>query len=159
MLHRTIIYLPLILTFITAGLSHAATSSVKVSAAVIRKNQCAFDTNISSMNLGVLDPERPVDKATSTSLILKCTGIDDRTNFVIGEDSSSVNDNLKGERQMRHETEDSSIPYKISVNNVTGEAQSDREHSIVVSVRVKGADYLNVYSGSYSDVVYVSISP
>lgn len=141
--------------FLSAGISYAATAAVNVSATVQRINQCAFNTNDSTLDLGVLDPESPNDRTITTSLIFKCAGSDDLTVFSINSDFEGAS----ADRKMRNSSIEAYIPYNLSMNKASGEVEMNMNQSLTVSINVKGADYREVYSGSYSDVVYISITP
>ena len=143
--------------FLSTGVSCAATAAVNVSATVLSINQCKFNTGESTLDLGVLDPESPIDRTLTTSMVFRCAGSDASTAFAINDDSDTV---LPSDRKMKHSTvPDASIPYEVSFNKIPGEAQRNVEQTVMVSVRIKGKDYRDVYSGGYSDVVYISISP
>lgn len=142
--------------FLSAGISYAATAAINVSATVLSINQCKFNTDDSTLDLGVLDPESPVDRTITTSLVFKCAGSDASIDFAINDDETVPYAN----RKMKHSTlPDSAIPYQFSINKTAGEAQRNVEQTVMVSVKIKGVDYRDVYSGGYSDIVYISISP
>lgn len=155
-----LIILPLLLFFLSTSVSYAATAAVKVSATVLKLNQCKFSTGDSALDLGVLDPESPLDRTITTSLIFKCAGSEATADFAINDDSGSLEMDPQAGRKMKHATmPDSSIPYEVSISKTGGEAQRNVDQSITISVKIKGEDYRNIYSGGYSDVVYISISP
>jgi hypothetical protein len=142
--------------FLPADISFASNATVDVSATVQRINQCKFNTNDSTLDLGVLDPESPIDRTITTSLIFKCAGSDDLAVFSI---SSDFEGSSGGGRKMRNSSIEAYIPYNLSMNNASGVVERNMDQSLTVSINVKGADYRELYSGSYSDVVYISITP
>lgn len=146
--------------FLSSGISYAATAAVNVSATVQHINQCKFNTSDSTLDLGVLDPKSPIDRTITTSLVFKCAGSDAATDFAISDDPDSLEASPHGDRKMKHSTmPDSSIPYEVSISKIGGEAQRNVEQSVMISVKIKGDDYRELYSGGYSDVVYISITP
>ena len=141
--------------FLPADISFASNATVDVSATVQRINQCKFNTNDSTLDLGILDPESPLDRTITTSLIFKCAGSDDLAVFSISSDFEGSS----GGRKMRNSSIEAYIPYNLSLNNASGAVERNMDQSLTISINVKGADYRELYSGSYSDVVYISITP
>lgn len=141
--------------FLQADISFASNATLDVSATVQRINQCKFNTNDSTLDLGVLDPESPVDRTITTSLLFKCAGSDDLTVFSISSDFGGPG----ADRKMRSSSIEAYIPYNLSLNKASGAVERNMDQSLTISINIKGADYGQVYSGSYSDVVYISITP
>lgn len=148
----------LIILLIGAGTAFASTATVDVSATVSKINNCKFNTGDSTLNLGVFDPNFQVDRTIKTSLIFKCSGSDDQAVFYINSDFGSFEAGSDIDRKMRHSSMlEAYIPYRLSVDKASGERGRDDDQYCTISIKVKGSDFSEVYSGSYSDVVYISI--
>lgn len=148
----------LIFLFIVADTASASNATVEVSATVSRINNCKFNTGDSTLNLGILDPNLHVDRAIKTSLIFKCSGSDEPAAFYLNSDLGSFKAGSDIDRKMNHSSMlEAFIPYSLSIDKSPGEGGRDEEQYCTISIKVKGSDYSEVYAGSYSDVVYISI--
>jgi len=152
--------------FLTASLSYAADSNVvSVTATVVSRGTCWFDSSTSALNFGNLDPSNPVDVNASTSVIFHC-----RRRFLffwlpvtffIGDDDGSYENGTNANR-MRHSTITTEyLPYSFNLNpdsgTVTGNPAINR--TLNISGTVSGVDYQDAAMGNYSDTVVVSIVP
>ncbi len=141
-----------------ADITFASNATVEVSATVSGINNCKFNTGDSTLNLGVLDPNFQIDRTIKTSLIFKCSGSDDPAVFFINSDFGSFEAGSDIDRKMSHSSMlEAYIPYRLSVDKASGERGRDEDQYCTISIKVKGSDFSEVYSGSYSDVVYISI--
>ncbi len=148
----------LIFLLIGAETAVASNATVEVSATVSGINNCKFNTGDSTLNLGVLDPNFQIDRTIKTSLIFKCSGSDDPAVFFINSDFGSFEAGSDIDRKMSHSSMlEAYIPYRLSVDKASGERGRDEDQYCTISIKVKGSDFSEVYSGSYSDVVYISI--
>lgn len=148
---------PIFLLFLlTVGISYETHNPENISATIVEKNQCIVNTGNSILGLGVLDPQTPADKVVSTSFRFKCPGPGFRIDFSTGD-----NVDLSGaERKMRHaDLPDSNLPYTFSVDRTESREGRGFDQVLNVSVKVKGESYRDLYAGSYSDVLYISVAP
>lgn len=149
-----------LLITITADVLFAYNATVDVSATVGIIKNCKFNTSDSLLSLGVLDPEVHVDRTLKTSFIFKCSGSDAPAVFFNVSDSGQFDPGVSIDRKMKHSSmQESYIPYKLSLEKISGVEERDIDQSLNILISVKGSDYRDVYSGAYSDVVYISVIP
>lgn len=145
---------------ITADTLFAYNATVDVSATVSIIKNCKFNTSDSLLSLGVLDPEIQVDRTLKTSFIFKCSGSDAPAVYFNVSDSGQFDSGVSIDRKMKHSyMEESYIPYKLSLEKVSGVEELNIDQSLNLLISVKGTDYRQVYSGVYSDVIYISVTP
>ncbi len=148
--------------FILTSLSYASdTSTVSVTATVISRGYCQFDTSTSALNFGNLDPSNPVDKNANTTIIFRCfRWFIFPVTFYIGDDDGlyETGPNLN---RMRHNTILTEyIPYSFNLNPTSGTIIGNwLPQPLTISGTVRGVDYENAAMGSYSDTVAISIVP
>lgn len=145
---------------ITADTLFAYNATVDVSATVSIIKNCKFNTSDSLLSLGVLDPEVQVDRTLKTSIIFKCSGSDAPAVYFNVSDSGQFDSGVSIDRKMKHSSiQESYIPYKLSLEKVSGVEELNIDQSLNLLISVKGTDYRQVYSGVYSDVIYISVTP
>lgn len=146
-------------SLLTAGLSHAAPVSISMTATVLSKSQCKFNTAASALNFGDLDPANPTDKTVFTTIIFRCNGSANPATFFISDDDGLYETGPNANR-MRHATITTEyLPYSITLNPVTDTVPRLTNQTLTVTGIVKGLDYQGIWAGGYSDTVIISINP
>lgn len=150
--------------FILNGLSYATdTNNVSVTATVISRGYCWFNTSTSSLNFGNLDPSNPVDVSVNTQIGFRCFRFFFRpVTFYIEDDHGLYETPLLNEPRMRHITfPDEFLPYAFTLDPRSGTVAGNPFvlHPLTITGTVRGADYQNAVVGSYSDTVTISIVP
>lgn len=142
------------------GLALAAGSgNIAVSATVLSKNQCKFNTAAATLNFGNLDPSNPIDVTASATFVFKCVGSDDPATFAMIDDDGLYETGLDANR-MRHATIGAAyLPYTLSLNPTSGTAPRNVNQNLTVTGTVTGANYQTAFAGSYTDTVVISINP
>ncbi len=150
--------------FILNGLGYATdTSNVSVTATVISRGYCWFNTSTSSLNFGNLDPSNPVDVSVNTQIGFRCFRFFNRpVTFYIEDDHGLYETPPVNEPRMRHVTlTNEFLPYAFTLNPRSGTVAGNPfvSYPITIMGTVKGTDYQNVAMGSYTDTVTITIIP
>jgi hypothetical protein len=146
--------------FMVAGIGYASDSNVvSVTATVLSKSQCKFNSKTSNLNFGNLDPANPIDKTTSTSITFRCGGSAPNATFSITDDDGLYETGPDANR-MRHTTITTEyLPYSLTLNPTSGTVPKNTDQTLTITGKVKGVDYQDALAGSYSDTVVISIAP
>jgi len=137
----------------------AGSGNMAISATVLSKNQCKFNTAAATLNFGNLDPSNPVDVTASATFVFKCVGSDDPATFAMIDDDGLYETGPNANR-MRHATDGAAyLPYGISLNPTSGSIPRNVNQNLTVTGTITGANYQTAIAGSYSDTVVISIAP
>jgi hypothetical protein len=144
----------------TASISYATGSStVSVTATVVSSGSCSFTSHTANLSFGNLDPSNPVDVTTTTSILFRCfRWFIFPVTFFIGDDDGLYETGSNAKR-MRHTTITTEyLPYGFTLNPQSGTVTGNwANHTSTITGTVRGVDYQNAATGSYSDSVVVSI--
>ena len=143
-----------------ASIGNAAGANVvTVSATVLSKSQCKFNSKTSTLNFGDLDPANPVDKTVSTSVTFRCGGSAPNATFSITDDDG-LYETGPDANQMRHTTITTEyLAYSLTLNPTSGTVPKNTDQTLTIMGTVRGVDYQDALAGSYSDTVVISITP
>ena len=144
-----------------ASLANAADSGVlTVSATVLSKGQCRFNSSTSALNFGSLDPANPIDKIATTTIIFRCQANGNALITFFVTDNDGLYKTGPDTPRMRHTTQTSEyLPYTLTYNPSSGSVPKVTDQNLTVSGTVRGNDYQDAYAGNYSDTVTLSINP
>jgi len=142
------------------GMSLASdTQMVAVTATVLSKSQCKFNSKTSTLNFGNLDPANPIDKTTSTSITFRCGGSAPNATFSITDDDGLYETDPDANR-MRHTTISTKyLAYSLTLNPTSGTVPKNTDQTLTITGTVRGVDYQDALAGIYSDTVVISIAP
>jgi spore coat protein U-like protein len=161
-MHRYTIILLIALILNVAMLHPAAaadTSIVSVSATVVSKNNCKFNSATAALAFGNLDPANPVNKTVNTSVTFRCMGSSPMATFFIGDDDG-LNESGPNANRMKHSTIGTEyIPYMFTLNPTSGTVPKNTVQTLTISGTVNGTDYQNAATGTYSDTVVITLAP
>lgn len=157
---RTLAIIILCALLLPAGAyADTTTASVAVSATVISKNQCRFQTGNAHIAFS-LNPLNPVDVSPqdATTITVRCTGSGNPATFAISDDGG-VHDVVPGQKQLMATVAGVPhyIPYTMSYSPTTIPRNTTRR--LVVTASVLGASYASAYAGTYTDLVTITITP
>lgn len=157
---RSILVLVILFTLlITSHLEAGDSSLVSVSATVLSRSECKFNSKTASLNFGNLDPSNPVDQTVETSITFRCGGSAPMATFSITDDDGlyETGPNLN---RMRHSTITSEyLSYSLTLNPTSGTVPKNTNQTLTIRGQVKGVDYQDATAGGYSDTVVISINP
>lgn len=143
-----------------AGLRvHAANSgTLTLSATVLSKNVCKFNTTATALNFGTIDPTSTAPVTVSLSLSYRCNGSDAVATWSVGSDDG-LNETGPGQPRMRHTTSPAFyLPYSLSFP-ASGNAPRNVNQTMTVTGTVMPAAFAAAIAGSYSDTLVLSILP
>lgn len=138
----------------------ANTGTVSVSAVVVSKGQCKFNSKSTTLSFGNLDPGNLVDKNANTTLIFSCQASGNNLiTFSITHDSGLYETGINAPR-MRNTTQTTEyLPYSLTLNPTSGSVPKVTDTPLAISGTVRGVDYQDGIPGNYSDTVTISIEP
>lgn len=136
----------------------ADTGALDVTATVLSKSQCKFDTTTSTLNFGALDPAVAADVAASASVDFVCRGSAPVAAFAFTDDNGQ-NPSGPGARRMRHVAAAEFLPYDLAFSPAFGTVPKNVHRTLTISGTVRWADFRGSMAGAYTDSVVVSILP
>jgi spore coat protein U-like protein len=137
----------------------AGSGSFTVSATVLSKSNCKFDSKAAVLAFGTLDPADGSDVTTTTTIGFRCTGSAPIATFAITDDDGLYESGPDANR-MRHATLGGQyLPYEMALSPVGGTVPKNEWLTLTVTGTVRGDEYANAYAGDYSDTVVISIDP
>lgn len=152
-------FVAFLLAVLVARTAGAASSTITVSAVVLSKSVCKFSSNAAALDFGMLDPGNAVDVTTSTSLEFRCMGSSPTATYVVTDDDG-MHDTGPNANRMRHlSVAGQYLPYSMTVSPDSGTVPKGEYRTLTISGTVRGPDYRNAVSGSYSDTVVITINP
>ena len=149
-----------ILAFLAVAIPTAFgdTGTLAVTATVLSKSQCKFDTKASTLNFGALDPAVAADVNATTSVGYVCRGSAPVAAFLFTDDNGQ-NSSGPGARRMRHAVAPEFLPYGLAFSPVSGTILKNAPGTLTISGTVRWADFRGSMAGAYTDSVVVSILP
>ena len=146
--------------FITTSIGYASDSNiVSVTATVLSRSQCRFNSNTAALNFANLDPANPVDRTVNTSITFRCGGSAPSATFSITDDDG-LYEVGSGRNRMRHTTTFTEyLPYSLALSPTSGTVPKNTDQTVTVTGTVRGVDYQNAATGNYSDSVVITIEP
>ena len=140
-------------------MSHAASNNLSVSATVVSKSLCKFNTASSTLSFGALDPGSASDKTVNTTTTFSCGGSAPTAAFAITHDSGLYETGPNAPR-MRHGTVTTEyLPYTLTLSPSSGTAPKNVNQTLTVTGTVRGTDYAGAYAGNFADTVVITIAP
>ena len=158
------------LTAFTAGLIFLAclaaavpaafgdTGTLTVTATVLSKSVCRFDTKTATLAFGALDPAVVADGNATTSVGYVCRGSAPVAAFLFSDDGGQ-NPSGPGARRMRHATAPEFLPYSLLLRPASGTIPKNAHGTLILSGTVLWADFRGSLAGAYTDSVVISILP
>ena len=134
------------------------TGTLAVTATVLSKSNCRFDSNTSTLNFGALDPAVAVDVTASASVDYVCRGSAPVAAFLFTDDDGQ-NPSGPGARRMRHAAAPEFLPYSLLLSPASGAIPKNTPGTLTASGTVRWADFRGSMAGAYMDSVVVSILP
>jgi hypothetical protein len=143
-----------------AATAQAGSNSLAVTATVISKGVCKFQTSSATLNFGTINPASTATATASTTIQVRCTGAGSNSTVTY---SLAAGNGLyplgAGLRQMRNTTTTTEfMAYSLTVppgatipkNTIT---------NVTISGSVAPAAFQNAAAGGYSDTVVLTLDP
>ena len=134
------------------------TGTLAVTATVLSKSNCKFDTKTAALAFGALDPAVAADVNATTSVGFVCRGSAPVAAFLFTDDNGR-NPSDPGARRMRHAAAPEFLPYSLLLSPASGTIPKNAPGTLTVSGTVRWADFRGSMAGAYADSVVVSILP
>lgn len=136
-----------------------AGASLSVSATVLSKSTCRFNTAAGTLAFGTLDPSNPVDVSVTSSLIYRCNGSQPLATFLITDDDG-LNESGADANRMQHSTlAGNLLSYQLSYAPVSATVPKGTNQTLTITGVVLGTGYQSAVAGAYTDTVILSIAP
>lgn len=136
----------------------ANTGTLTLSATVLSKNVCKFNSTATALNFGTIDPTSSSPVTVSLSLSYRCNGSDPVATWSVGSDDG-LHETGPGQPRMQHTTSPAFyLPYSLSFP-ASGNAPRNVNQTMTVTGTVAPANFAAAIAGSYSDTLVLSILP
>jgi len=137
----------------------AGPNTLTVSATVLSKSNCKFNSASSTLNFGALNPLNSVDVTANASIIFVCRGSAPIATFFISDDDG-LHETGPNANRMRHATVLTEyLPYDLTLSPTTATVPKNANQTLTVTGTVRAVDYQSAYVGSYADTVIITIAP
>ncbi len=137
----------------------ADSTGLAVTATVLSKSNCRFDSRSSTLDFGAIDPAGTSDVRATVAVSYVCRGSAPVAAFFFTRDDG-LHPAGAGKSQMRHATDASAyLPYSLSLTPVSGTVPKNVHRDLTVTGTVRATDYRTAIAGSYSDSVTLTILP
>jgi spore coat protein U-like protein len=149
-----------VLAFLAGAVPAAfgGTGTLAVTATVLSKSNCKFDTSTSTVNFGALDPAVAADVNATASVGFVCHGSAPVAAFLFTDDNGQ-NRSGPGARRMRHASAPEFLPYSLLLNPASGTIPKNAPGTLAITGTVRWTDFRGSMAGAYADSVVVSILP
>lgn len=153
-------FLLVFLTVMVTSVAHASgTNTLTVTAAVLSKNKCKFNTANATLNFGALDPGNSTDVSKSTSVQFVCNGSAPIAAFAFTTNNGLYSTG-PGAYRMRHATVTTAyLPYTLSLTPTTGTAPKGVNQTLTIDGTVSALNYQPALAGNYADTVVITLNP
>lgn len=154
-----IILTALALNLPIGGGSEAGTIDLTVTAVVLSKSNCKFNSATSALNFGALNPASSSDVTVNTTVIFVCRGSAPIATFFIIDDDGLYETGPDTNRMRNTTVTTEYLPYSLTLSPITASVPRNVNQTLTISGTVRATDYQNAYVGSYLDTVVLSIDP
>jgi spore coat protein U-like protein len=136
----------------------AGTAAVSVSATVLSRSVCRFDTRTLALVFGNIDPESPADVTATATVGFRCGGSANPATFAIVADSGLHG--TGGFPRMQSGLDSSRfLPYFLGLNPATGSVPRNTNQTLTITGTIRRSDFQDAFAGTYTDTVVLSILP
>lgn len=143
--------------FASAG-AWAQSALISVSATVVSKSNCKFDTGTATLAFGTLNPSSSGDASATATIGFKCAGSAPNATFSISHDSGQ-NETVPNANRMKHASLAEYLSYSVVLSPSIATAPKNTQQTLTISGTVPEAAYQNAHWGAYTDSVVVTVQP
>jgi spore coat protein U-like protein len=137
----------------------AGTVTVDVSATVLSKNICKFNSpGSATLTFGNIDPSSTANATATASLTIRCGGASPTVAYALTHDSGMYETGADANR-MKHATLNEFLPYSFVLTPTSGTIAKNTDKTIVIDGTITPTDFQNASIGAYSDAVVVTVNP
>jgi len=139
-------------------LGAATTQTMTISAVVLSKNVCKFNSTSSALNFGNINPTSASPVTASVTLSYRCNGSDPVATWSVSSDDGLYASGA-GQPRMRHATLLTNfLPYTLTFP-ASGSAPRNTNLNMTVTGTILPASFSAAPAGAYSDTLILSILP
>jgi spore coat protein U-like protein len=136
----------------------ANTGTLSLSATVLSKNVCKFNSTATALNFGAIDPTSTAPVTVTLSLSYRCNGSDVVATWSVASDDG-LHETGPGQPRMQHTTNAAFyLPYSLSFP-ASGSAPRNVNQTMTVTGTIAPASFAAAIAGAYSDTLVLSILP
>ena len=151
------IFAILLFLFPTVSLA-SGTTAVSVTATVLSKSVCRFDSKSLALNFGTFDPGSPSDATATATVGFRCAGSAGTAVFAIVADAGLHGSG--GFPRMQNGTIPSEfLPYFLALNPATGAVPKNTNQTLTITGTIRRSDFQDAYVGTYIDTMVLLILP
>jgi spore coat protein U-like protein len=137
----------------------AAQSSVSISAVVLSKSNCKFDSNAPiTLAFGEIDPSSNTNATATATRGFKCMGSAANATFLITA-GDGMHASGAGQRRMKHAILNEYMSYSLALSPETDTVARNSAQTLTITGTVTPAQFADVSAGDYSDTVVISLLP
>jgi len=149
---------PLLLVLFPSVSRAASTAAVSVTATVLSKSVCRFDSKSLALNFGNVDPGSPSDATAVATVGFRCGGSAGTAVFAIVADAGLHG--TGGFPRMQNGTIPSEVlPYFLALNPATGAVPKNTNQTLTITGTIRRSDFQDAYVGTYIDTMVLLILP
>ncbi len=139
--------------------SAADGTTLAVTASVLSKSNCKFDTTTpNTLAFGAIDPSSGTSATATLVWTFTCRGSAPTASFFVSA-SNGLN-YIGGTRHMKHGiTPAALLPYSVAVSPANGNAVKNVQATLTITGTILPADFGGAIAGAYSDTVKVDLTP
>ena len=139
----------------------ADTGQLAITAVVLSKGSCKFQTGAATLPFGAIDPTSSATKTASTTVQVRCNGGGSASTITYSlVAGNGLNSPGAGVRRVKHTTVATEfMAYSLSLSPASGSIPKNSTQDITISGTILPADFQNARSGSYSDTVVLDLYP
>lgn len=134
-------------------------SSVSVSAVVLSKNVCRFNSNNVTLSFGTISGDVSSDVTATATVTFRCGGSSPLASYIITDDDG-LYESGPGQKRMRNQTIITEfLPYTMNYTPKMGTIPRNTNTTLTITATISSADIGNAIAGTYTDTVILSIVP
>lgn len=138
----------------------ADTGPLVVTAVVLSKGVCKFQTGPATLAFGTIDPSASAAKTATTTIQVRCMGAGSNPNVTYSLVADNGTNASGGVRRLRHATLATELmAYSLAFSPASATIPKNSTVNITVNGTILAADFQNVASGAYSDTVKLDLYP
>lgn len=138
-------------------------ASVNITATILSKSNCKFNSKGATLAFGDLDPTAGSDITREATLTFDCNGSATIATYTITDDDGLFDIGPNKNRMLHSSITETYLPYSFSLSPATGEIEKSKGDKTPPQLTVTGTisfnDYRMAVAGPYTDTVTVTINP
>jgi spore coat protein U-like protein len=148
-----------LLVLLFPGVSPASdTARVSVSATVLSKSVCRFNSRTVALNFSTIDPGGTGDVTVSSPIGFRCGGSAPNATFAVISDGGMHGSGGFPRMQNGANTAEY-LPYFLALNPATGTVPRNTNQTLTITGTIRRSDFQDAYAGTYTDTVMLTILP